>query len=154
MSAEERPTAALAALAAKLGIAVAKFVAFLVTRSSSLLAESLHSIADTTNETLLLLGRRRADHAATRQHPFGFALTDEMIGTIAGHVALMTGNLPHEVLGGVNVVVHPTTMVLSGPRPGPSPFTVTDEPQRVLGHTGASGPVFLAWDVVRRTRNA
>lgn len=74
MSAGERPTAVLAALAANLGIAVAKFVAFLATRSSAMLAESIHSAADTTNEALLLLGQRRADHAATEQHPFGFGL--------------------------------------------------------------------------------
>ncbi len=72
MSGAERPTAVLAALASNLGIAVAKFVAFLVTGSSSMLAESLHSVADTTNQGLLLLGHRRAGHAATRQHPFGF----------------------------------------------------------------------------------
>jgi divalent metal cation (Fe/Co/Zn/Cd) transporter len=58
MSTQERPIAVLGALAANAGIAVAKFVAFLMTGSSSMLAESIHSVADTGNEGLLLLGRR------------------------------------------------------------------------------------------------
>lgn len=74
MSTQERPIAVLAALAANAGIAIAKFVAFLVTGSSSMLAESVHSVADTGNEGLLLLGRRRAAHTATAEHPFGFGL--------------------------------------------------------------------------------
>jgi cation diffusion facilitator family transporter len=62
----------LAALAANAGIAVAKFVGFLITGSSSMLAESVHSLADTTNQGLLLLGRRTSRRRATKDHPFGF----------------------------------------------------------------------------------
>jgi cation diffusion facilitator family transporter len=62
----------LAALAANAGIAVAKFVGFALTGSSSLLAESVHSVADTANQGLLLLGRRTSQRRATREHPFGF----------------------------------------------------------------------------------
>ena len=72
MSAEGGTRAVLAALAANAGIAVAKFVGFAVTGSSSLLAESVHSVADTANQGLLLLGRRTSRRAATREHPFGF----------------------------------------------------------------------------------
>jgi cation diffusion facilitator family transporter len=64
--------AILAALAANAGIAVAKFVGFLVTGSSSMLAESVHSVADTSNQGLLLLGRKRAKREATAEHPFGY----------------------------------------------------------------------------------
>lgn len=64
--------AILAAFAANVGIAIAKFVGFLFTGSSSLLAETLHSVADTTDQGLLLLGRRRARHRETHEHPFGF----------------------------------------------------------------------------------
>jgi cation diffusion facilitator family transporter len=62
----------VAALLANLGIAIAKFVGFLVTGSSSLLAESVHSVADTTNQGLLLLGKKRASRAPDARHPFGY----------------------------------------------------------------------------------
>jgi cation diffusion facilitator family transporter len=64
--------AIVAAFLANLGIAVAKFVAFAVTGATSMLAEAVHSVADTSNQGLLLLGGRRSRQAPTRQHPFGF----------------------------------------------------------------------------------
>ncbi|MDF2976933.1 MAG: cation diffusion facilitator family transporter [Actinomycetospora sp.] len=72
MSASGGGKAILAALAANAGIAVAKFVGYLVTGSSSMLAESVHSVADTSNQGLLLLGRKRAKREATAEHPFGY----------------------------------------------------------------------------------
>jgi cation diffusion facilitator family transporter len=57
---------------ANLGIAIAKFIGFLVTRSASMLAESVHSLADTGNQGLLFMGGRRAQKEATRDHPFGY----------------------------------------------------------------------------------
>ncbi len=63
--------AVLAALAANLGIAATKFGAFLLTGYSSMLAEAIHSLADSGNQGLLLLGGRRAEREATREHPFG-----------------------------------------------------------------------------------
>lgn len=72
MSASGSTRAILAALTANAGIAVAKFVGFLITGSSSMLAESVHSVADTSNQALLLLGQRRARREATSLHPFGY----------------------------------------------------------------------------------
>ncbi len=72
MSASGGSKAIIAALSANAGIAVAKFVGFAITGSSSMLAEGVHSIADTANQGLLLFGRRRAARAATPSHPFGY----------------------------------------------------------------------------------
>lgn len=72
MATEGSTRAIVAAMVANAGIAVAKFVAFLFTRSSSMLAESIHSVADTSNQGLLLFGGRRARRAATPTHPFGY----------------------------------------------------------------------------------
>ncbi len=61
-----------AAFLANLGIAIAKFAGFLVTASSALLAESIHSVADASNQALLVLGGRRARRDPTPLHPFGY----------------------------------------------------------------------------------
>jgi cation diffusion facilitator family transporter len=72
VSASGGTKAIIAALLANAGIAVAKFVGYLITGSSSMLAESVHSVADTSNQGLLLLGGKRAKRAATSDHPFGY----------------------------------------------------------------------------------
>lgn len=72
MSTEGGNKAIVAALTANLGIAVTKFGAFALTGASSMLAEGIHSVADSGNQLLLLLGGRRARREATPQHPFGF----------------------------------------------------------------------------------
>ena len=64
--------AIMAAFFANLGICIAKFVGFLITRSAGLLAESGHSLADAGNQGLLMLGGKRARRPADRDHPFGY----------------------------------------------------------------------------------
>src|SRR5438874_2319987 len=72
MAHEEHTTRTImAALLANLGIAIMKFVGFAITRSGSMLAEAVHSVADTGNEILLLVGGRKAKKPADDAHPFG-----------------------------------------------------------------------------------
>jgi len=93
MSAEGGTRAVVAALCANLGIAVSKFVAFLFTGSSSLLAESVHSVADSGNQVLLLLGGRRAQRHATPAHPFGYARDRYIYAFIVSVVLFSVGGL-------------------------------------------------------------
>ena len=72
MSAEGSRKAIIAAFFANLGIAIAKFVGFFFTGAASMLAEEVHSVADTTNQGLLLLGSARARRGPTEEHPFGY----------------------------------------------------------------------------------
>jgi cation diffusion facilitator family transporter len=72
VSAEGGTKAIVAALGANLGIAAAKFVAFAFTGSASMMAEGVHSLADSGNQVLLMLGGRRSRRARTREHPFGY----------------------------------------------------------------------------------
>ncbi len=72
MSATGGSKAIIAAFLANLGIAVTKFVAWIFSGSSSMLAESVHSVADAANQLLLLLGGKRAKQKADKEHPFGY----------------------------------------------------------------------------------
>jgi cation diffusion facilitator family transporter len=65
--------AVVTALAANVGVAISKIIAYLFTRSTSMLAESVHSLADSANEVLLLIGGRQSEQKPTRMHPFGYA---------------------------------------------------------------------------------
>ena len=93
MSAEGGTRAILAALGANLGIAVAKFVGFAITGSSSMLAEGAHSVADSGNQVLLLVGGRRARRAATAEHPFGYGRDRYFYAFVVALVLFTLGSL-------------------------------------------------------------
>ena len=93
MAHEGGTKAIVAALAANLGIAVTKFVAFLLTSSSSMLAESVHSVADSGNQLLLLLGGRRARRAPDEAHPFGYGRERYVYAFIVSIVLFTLGGL-------------------------------------------------------------
>jgi cation diffusion facilitator family transporter len=99
-------TAILAALAANIGIAVAKFIAFLVTGASSMLAEAIHSLADSGNQVLLLVGGKRARRAATPEHPFGFGRDRYIYSFIVAIVLFSVGGL-FAIYEGVHKLQHP-----------------------------------------------
>lgn len=98
--------AVLAAFAANLGIAVIKFVAFLFTHSASMLAESVHSVADTGNEVLLLVGRGRADRPPSEEHPFGFGRERYFYGFVVS-VMLFTVGAAFSIYEGVHKILAP-----------------------------------------------
>jgi cation diffusion facilitator family transporter len=81
----------LAAFAANLGIAATKFVAFAITGSASMLAESVHSVADSGNQALLLIGRRKARREETEEHQFGFGAERYFYGFIVALVLFTVG---------------------------------------------------------------
>jgi len=85
--------AIVAALLANAGIALTKFVAFVLTGSSSMLAEAVHSVADSGNQGLLLLGGKRAGREATQQHPFGYGRERYVYAFIVAVVLFSVGGL-------------------------------------------------------------
>jgi cation diffusion facilitator family transporter len=98
--------AIVAALAANLGIAVTKFLAYLLTSSSSMLAESIHSLADSGNQALLLLGGRRSQRAATDEHPFGYGRERYIYAFIVAIVLFSVGGL-FALYEGYHKIGHP-----------------------------------------------
>ncbi|MEJ7628732.1 MAG: cation diffusion facilitator family transporter [Nocardioidaceae bacterium] len=93
MSTEESPRAVVAALLANLGIALTKVLAFVLTSSASMLAESIHSFADSGNQVLLLLGNKRSKRAPTSQHPFGFSRERYIYAFIVSIVLFSVGGI-------------------------------------------------------------
>ncbi len=83
----------VAALLANTFIAVTKFGAFALTGASSMLAEAIHSVADSGNQALLLVGGRRAQRAATPEHPFGFGRERYVFAFIVSIVLFSIGGL-------------------------------------------------------------
>jgi cation diffusion facilitator family transporter len=85
--------AIIAALTANLTIAVLKFVAYVLTASSSMLAEAIHSVADSGNQVLLLVGGKRAARQASPQHPFGYGRDRYIYAFIVSIVLFSVGGL-------------------------------------------------------------
>ncbi len=93
MSAEGGMRAVVAALLANVGIAVSKFVAFAFTGSSSMLSEAIHSLADSGNQVLLIVGNKRSKKAADAQHNFGYGRRRYVYGFIVSVILFLVGGL-------------------------------------------------------------
>ncbi len=106
MAASGGTKAILAAFFANLGIAIAKFVAFAFTGASSMLAEAIHSCADTGNQALLLLGGRLARREATTTHPFGYGRERYFWSFVVALVLFSVGSM-FAVYEGVAKIRHP-----------------------------------------------
>jgi cation diffusion facilitator family transporter len=98
--------AVFAALAANLGIAVVKFVAALLTGSASLLAEAVHSVADTGNQLLLIVGRGRSRRPRSELHPFGFGRERYFYGFVVS-VMLFTVGGTFSAYSGLHKILNP-----------------------------------------------
>lgn len=106
MSAGGGTKAIIAALVANAGIAAAKFTGFLITGSSSMLAESVHSLADTSNQGLLLLGQKTSQRKATRTHPFGFGRDRYFYSFIVALMLFSLGSV-FALYEGIHKISHP-----------------------------------------------
>lgn len=106
MSTGGNKRAVFAALVANLGIAVAKFVGFAFTRSSSMLAEGVHSLADTGNQFLLLFGNRRSLREPTPAHPFGYGRERYFWAFVVSIVLFALGSM-FALFEGVEKLLHP-----------------------------------------------
>ncbi|WP_040869256.1 cation diffusion facilitator family transporter [Nocardia exalbida] len=106
MSAGGGKKAIIAALTANAGIAAAKFVGAAITGSGSMLAEAVHSVADTGNQGLLLLGQQRAAKEADELHPFGYARNRYFYSFIVALVLFTLGS-GYAVYEGIHKIQHP-----------------------------------------------
>lgn len=85
--------AIIAAFLANMGIALAKFLAWIFSGSASMLAEAIHSVADSGNQLLLMLGGRRAKRAADREHPFGYGRERYVYAFVVAIILFSVGGL-------------------------------------------------------------
>ena len=106
MSSSGGNRAIMAALGANLGIAASKFVAFAFTGSSSMLAEGVHSTADSANQVLLLVGGKKSERAATAAHPFGYGRYRYLYAFLVAIVIFLLGGV-FALYEGFEKVLHP-----------------------------------------------
>jgi cation diffusion facilitator family transporter len=106
MSASGGTKAIVAALAANLAIAVSKFTAAAFSGSASMMAEGVHSVADSGNQALLLLGGKRAKRAATEEHPFGYGRERYVYAFLVSVVLFSVGGV-FALYEGVEKIRHP-----------------------------------------------
>jgi cation diffusion facilitator family transporter len=106
MSASGGGRAIIAAFLANLGIALAKFIAWFLSGSASMLAEAIHSVADSGNQLLLLLGGRQARRAADKEHPFGHGRERYVYAFVVAIILFSVGGL-FSIYEGIDKLTHP-----------------------------------------------
>ncbi len=106
MSTQGSMRAIIAALLANIGIAVTKFIAAFFSGSASMLAEGIHSLADSGNQILLIIGGRRASRAATDAHPFGYGRSRYIYAFVVSIVLFAVGGL-FSINEGIAKLQHP-----------------------------------------------
>ena len=111
MSTSGGTKAIIAALAANLGIAVMKFVAYVFSGSSAMLGESIHSLADSGNQVLLLIGGKRAQREATAEHPFGYGRERYVYAFLVAIILFSLGGL-FSLYEGWHKIQHPEPLTV------------------------------------------
>ena len=106
MSTEGGTRAVIAAAIANAGIALTKFLAFLATGSSSMLSEAIHSLADTGNQFLLLIGGKRSHRAPDADHQFGYGRTRYVYSFVVAIILFMLGGI-FSLYEGFHKIQHP-----------------------------------------------
>jgi cation diffusion facilitator family transporter len=147
--------AIFAAMVANAGIAVAKFVAYLVTGSASMLAESIHSVADTSNQGLLLLGGRRAQKDADDRHQFGYGRERYFWAFVVAMVLFALGGV-FSIYEGIEKVTHPHEIVSVGWAIGVLLFAIAAETYSFRTAIVESRPVKGSrtwWEFIRHSRS-
>lgn len=109
MSAKEGKGAIFASFAANIGIAICKFIAFSVTGATSMLAEAVHSVVDSSNQVLLLIGGRQSRRKPSRTHPFGYARAHFLYAFIVSIVLFSLGGV-FAIVEGIEKIRHPETL--------------------------------------------
>ena len=106
MSTEGGTKAVIAALAANVGIAVSKFIAFAFTGSTSMLSEAIHSVADSCNQVLLLIGGKRSRRVASTTHQFGYGRVRYVYSFVVSIILFLVGGV-YSLYEGIHKVQHP-----------------------------------------------
>ena len=106
MSTEGSMRAIIAALLANIGIAITKFIAAAFSGSASMFAEGIHSVADSGNQILLIIGGKRAKRAATAAHPFGYGRSRYIYAFMVSIVLFSVGGM-FSILEGIEKLQHP-----------------------------------------------
>ncbi|MDF1702266.1 MAG: cation diffusion facilitator family transporter [Planctomycetota bacterium] len=97
------------ALLANIGLAIAKLIGFLLTGSSSMLAEAVHSLADTSNQGLLLIGRARSERRESPEHPFGYGAERYFWAFLVSVLILVSGAFA-AIYKGIRALIEPEAL--------------------------------------------
>lgn len=106
MSSSGGGRAIIAAFLANIGIALAKFIAWFVSGSASMLAEAIHSLADSGNQLLLLFGGRQSRRRADREHPFGYGRERYVYAFVVSIILFSVGGV-FSIYEGIDKLTHP-----------------------------------------------
>ena len=106
MSASGGTRAIIAAFLANTGIALTKFIAWFFSGSTSMLAEGVHSVADAGNQLLLILGGRKAQKAADKEHPFGYGRERYVYAFVVSIILFSVGGV-FSIYEGIDKIQHP-----------------------------------------------